>query len=847
MQTKLRKGIYLILVCLLLSSMAESKQVFIASSDIPPGFLILNEPQRSQIDIYYGGRYLCSQITRFTSETLKISSPEEVVRLIPHLAEPQQVIRALSGEIAGNPDKVCVTGDMTDCGRLSPEIAGVIFNEDRFRLDLFINRRYLNVQQADIQKYLPPSDGRFTFLQNLSLTASGTTGAESDNLDGSVAERARSDFIVGGISLLSWKESSLYSSWDFSREKQLNVNDLYGQREFEGMSWQGGMLSTRGFGLNFTHDRTLLGGRISTSDFTRTDTDFTRGSPLDVFLPTRGRVELRKDDKLLATEFMEAGNQQVNTTALPDGAYNLQIRIVDDLGQEISNETRFFAKQNRLPAMGIWEWFAEGGRVLDRTTANPLPGMTKQFLGRMGVGRRLGSAWSGTLVFAADNNDALLEAGLFNVGRFWEISPHLMVGARGDYGVSLNIQGRMYWLNFFGYYRRLWNQDYKTGNANFDERKEPQPIQDDPDYHEDNSLIGAAFEQFSSSVHVPFITGNLSYRYSFYKQPSHSTHTQSFNWRRQFWRGNNYDVDVEFSISRSGDRDIMLATAHLNFRDNRWNFRLAPTFEQNKTTNSTDHDERLRMTTHWNDGDWLDGDLRLDGGLQIGSRENRIDGRINYGDHHGSMDLAFVHTRGHQVQATGYSLNLNTSLMTNGEYFTVGGENISRSGVVISIAGKEGDHFDVLVDDQRIGYAVVGQPTLIPLNPYHQYRISLRPSGMAIYHFDEKQELITLYPGNVVRIDVNALPIQLAFGRVLFQGKVVQATILGGLKPVATDQSGLFQLELSTNTTSLDIQLDEGWRCPLKLPFKSEDDVIRLGTLRFSEDDCQFVKPSDSH
>ena len=802
----------------------QAESVFIASNKVPTGFESLNRPQQSLVDIYYGGRYITSQVATFTTDTIKLRSPQNVVRLIDNISDSELITRLLSGEVLSNPQEVCAPRQTQGCGRLNPEVAGVIFDESRFRLDVFVNRNYLLTRPADITQYLPPSDGGFAYLQNFSATASGNSGSGSNN---------QTDYTINGVSLLSWKENSLYGSWDYTKGQNLTVDRLYAQREFEGLAWQGGMLSTRGFGLNFTSDQTVLGGRVATSDNTRLDSDFTSGTPLDVFLPTRGRVELRRDGKLLASQFFEAGNQELNTSSLPDGAYDLEIRVIDDLGAEISRETRFFAKQNRLPAPGEWNWFVEAGEILNRTTNRTLPETTGQRLGRAGVGRRLGDSYSGTLALAVDNNESLLEAGLFHIGSFWDASPSAMVDSRGNYGLGMDLRTRLWNMSLSGNYRRLWRKDFEsstdTNNAN--------------DYS--HSLLGDSFEQISSSVSMPvafgsYSLGSLSYRYSYNKRQTDVSESHGLNWRAQLWRTNDYDIDFDFGVSKSGDNEVALLNLNLRFRQDRWNFRATPSAEWNRTPSETEHDERLQLTAGWADGDLYDADVRFDGGVSTNGQEDRINSRLRYANHYGSADTSISHVRTANNQATSYSLNMGTSFMTNGDYISLGGQDRNQSAVVVYVDGRSGDRFDVLVNGRRETYAVVGQPTLVSLSPYRQYRISLKPAGTALYRFDEKVQEVTLYPGNVVPMNVEAVPLQLAFGRILFNNSTnVGARITGGLAPITVDEYGLFQLELPANTPELRVELDNGWACRINLPADSGENILRLGTVKLSEANCQ--------
>ncbi|CAM3434221.1 TcfC E-set like domain-containing protein [Parendozoicomonas haliclonae] len=822
MTNKLRLSALIIMILALCPALG-AEPVFIAKAEVPAGFEALSRPQRSLIDIYYGNRYIASQIATFTAQTIELSDPESVVQRIPDITRPVLVAELLTGELPSNADEICLPRQIQGCGRLNPAVAGVIFDEGRFRLDLFINRDYLRARPADIRKYLPPSQSGWAFMQNFSANATGNDASEGGN--------SNNDYTLTGQSLLSWRENSLLAGWDYTRERNLTIDTLYAQREFKGIAWQGGMVNGGGFGLNFTSGQTVLGARVATSDNTRLDSDYSGGIPLDVFLPTRGRVELRRDERLLFSAFYEAGNQQLNTSSLPDGAYDLNIRVVDERGNTVSEETRFFAKQGNMPAPGEWEWFVEAGDVLNRTADNTLPRTTGQYLARAGMGYRLADDWSGTLAVAADNNESLTEMGLFHIGNGWDISPSVMLSADGDHGFGVNGRTRLYDLSLSGSYRRLWSEDDINDIATLP--------------GDENRLIGDGFEQFSGSASVPFVLGSLNYRYSYNQRGDNTaSKTHSLNWRAQLWRTSDYDLDFDLGLSKSGDNEVILATLSLQYSDDRWDFGVSPSMQWDKSSDNRTRTERTQLSAGWNDGDLLDGEMRFNGGLALEGDQKTLNGNLNYSDHRGSGSLAVSHLRAGNTHSTSYSLNAGTSFITDGDIVSVGGEERAQSAVVINITGRDGDRFHVNVNGQRRGYAVVGQPSIIPLSPYDEYLVSVLPAGTAIYQFEEKVERVTLYPGNVVRMDMEAIPMQLAFGRIVFDGSLGEqdefnARLMGGLLPVQISDIGMFQIEVRADTPELRLEMDNGWACRIELPQDTQKDILRLGTIKLSEADCQ--------
>ena len=264
------------------SHMARAAEpIFLAAASPPAGFEELSSTQQSLVDIYFGNRYIDSQLASFSPGIIELPNPDELVQKIGNLNDPALITSTLSGELISNADLVCLNPSSQDCGILEAPIAGVIFDESRFRVDIFINRRFMLTRAADVRKYLPPSDAGFALMQNFSAAVSGSN-----------AEANRNSYTLNGLTMAAKQENSLYWSWDYSDTNRFSVNQIYGQRDFEGLEYNAGLLSTNGFGLNFTTDQTMLGVRINSSDNTREDLDFSGGMPVEVFLPTRGRVEI---------------------------------------------------------------------------------------------------------------------------------------------------------------------------------------------------------------------------------------------------------------------------------------------------------------------------------------------------------------------------------------------------------------------------------------------------------------------------------------------------------------------------------------------------------------------------
>ena len=55
---------------------------------VPPGFESLNEPQVTEIDLYYGGEYLASVFARFNQQELSFLDADSITLLLNNIRDP---------------------------------------------------------------------------------------------------------------------------------------------------------------------------------------------------------------------------------------------------------------------------------------------------------------------------------------------------------------------------------------------------------------------------------------------------------------------------------------------------------------------------------------------------------------------------------------------------------------------------------------------------------------------------------------------------------------------------------------------------------------------------------------
>ncbi|OED44338.1 hypothetical protein ACH42_07770 [Endozoicomonas sp. (ex Bugula neritina AB1)] len=808
--------------------MAETtskEPLVISQTSVPAGFEDLLAPQQSMIDVYFGGQFIATMSATFTPDIVEFLDPEFLVRQIPSLLSPNDVSKALYGELESHTEAICLNDRDTGCGIIEPQIAGFIFDESRFRADLFIHPDFLETRSLSHSRYLPDSTTGLGLVQNLSANISGNLNSDS----------SENNYTIFGNTLFSARENSLQMSWDISRDQNVSVNQLLLERDYQGQQWQAGLVYSSGFGLSFSGGSRLWGARLASSFNTRIDRSFTQGTPVEIFMPVKGRYEIIYEERLIASGFVDAGNQALDTSNFPGGAYDLTIRLLDEQGNLIREENRFFAKQSRLPSEGEPEYFVEGGRIAETGANRILPDLSDHSLIRAGINTRLADTWAGTFAMATSPGQVLGEGSVFHIGRQYELSGSLMLAGEKDYGIRTDGRYRVDALNLSASYIQLWRDEAITSATNGDD------------------LLANAFRQTSFSANYPLFSGSASYRYSQSQNTSNDNVVtrqtrQTVSYGRPVYRDNFYSASMRLDTSWTNDGNVTsLLSIELRRSEDNWSFRASPQNSYSKTSDGTSESTNtLRVGATYNDRDTFAG--QFSGSMDAEKSSGRTSAGVStrYASTWGSANLNLNYADSGSSSNTSYSASLATSVTANKDVIAFGGESQSRSAVVVNIEGAAlSEEFDVYVNNQRRGYALGGKASIIHLSPFNTYKIRIRPqqSG-ALYAFDEREYEVTLYPGNIAALDYEVKQVLVVYGRArLPDGTWLNhASVQGGEGLAVSDEFGIFQAEVSSETSEL-VFRKKGQECSIPLtPADYDNDFVNLGQIECSLDNPATVK-----
>jgi hypothetical protein len=783
----------------------------------PDGFDSLLRPQTALADLYVGDRIVGQARIVYQAQTLRFDDVDAVVALVPDLLEPAAVRAALSADLATHSALVCPVGAVagTDgCGGLQPAVAGVIFDEARFRVDLFVAPAQLTVRQAIARQYLPSP-----------ATSPSLINLVGGSIAGSGRRRA---FAVQDHAVLSRGDLRLRSDLAYASGVGARTDTLLAELDRPGLRFAAGTMWVPGTELVGQHR--LIGAGVRSQTDTRLDRNVIAGTPIVVFLRRRARVDMLYDGRLLASRTYEAGNQSIDTSALPDGSYDIDLHI-QEAGDAVRNERRFFSRNALIAAAGEPLFAAYAGLLGDAAGG--------------GTRRRSGSpfyqaalAWRLAPQVAVDatvmgtDRRALLQAGAYWLRPSAQWRAGLLASTAGDAG--LLVQGNSTGAGRVQYRldaRRVWAGRGGTagsvgtdvlGSPLYDVRGRTAPLAIGS-FAQVDGAIGYQVGEMRLNLTGSYRRGA---RMSAYYAIGPSAFVPVFD-RGGFRIGlradlagtsNGTTASVGISLLKLAARSSMTVNGGIRTR----------TGSQAGTGAFGDIAGSLTRE------DVLAGNLSLTGGVSRDDQRTVLRGEADLTTAAAAIALSAAGPVAGQDGPLQYGASFSTALGVGPRNLAVQARDQGESMIVVDVRGPADDTtYDVVVDDTPRATLRKGEKLSILLPPYRRYAVRLRPQGKVIEHLDTVTRSVSLYPGNVVPLTWIARPVVAMFGRLVDDDGApladVEISSPGAIG--RTDAHGFFQIETDPDAT-LTLHLPNGTSCTHRLTVKpSPDDYAALGTL----------------
>ena len=781
---------------------------------MPSGFDALAQPREMVTDIYFGGLKVGEAIAVFRPGFLRFDDPSKIAALVPNLDNEVAVTQALSGDLATNSGLVCTDGARTGCGQLSPQVAAIIFDEDHFRVDLFVAPSMLRPISPDQLAYLPTPQVPLSLTSSMGVAVSGST-------DGSTSYNFQ-DRIVAGF-----RNARIRSDASYASGVGFLFDDLVAEVDRPNLRYSGGLFWAPG--IDLIGQRRIVGVGVGTQFDTRADKEDLSGTPLVVFLAQTARIDILIDNRLVSSRGYEAGNNILDTSGLPDGSYPVVLRIHEANGS-VHDEQRFFVKNAQMAPVGRPLYFAYAGML-----ANSRSGMPVSFSGtpyyQFGTARRLSPAFALDGSIIGTDKKVIAEIGSWLLTPYGRVRAAGLVSTAGDRGGLVQLQsGQLGGLNFTIDLRRIYSSDGQpliptpAALGSFDSAP-PTAAQ-----------IGGSYTQASGSIGYTFGAAYLAVVGSYRKDKGAEadyTIGPDVSWPIVTRQG------LQLTLNASAQRTRTTNAAFIGFRilSTKGRVSVANTSGYSSLSSRDGSSPSTQRAVGSLSAQYsYEGDDRtqasVGGGVDrnLDSTVGHVGGAIysRFGDARADVLRNFEGTGGTQ-----YGLTLQTGAALDGGNLTVGGRDIEESAVVVTLEGPADHIFEVLVNDQPRGRISSGGRLPLFLPAYHSYKVRLRPLNGAGVSFDSAARDITLYPGNVQHLDWRFQRMFTVFGQaVRADGRpVAEAMIQSRYGVGESDGSGFFQIDTGDGD-ALRFTVPDGGGCEVRLSDVSPvNDFAHLGKM----------------
>lgn len=741
----------------------------------PRGFDDLTAPRTLSVDLYFAGEKVGEALARLQGGSLEFNDAEAVAQLIPNLKQAAAFLVALRAPLPGNVALACGRVRTENCGRLPSNQFGIIFDEERYRVDLFVPPEMLGDAAASAPTYLADPSDSPSFVSLLGATASGSIGqaAQLHLQNRTIASmgpaRLRTDAAVASDGLVFVDHAALEterSNWRF----------------MAGTYWAPG--------LELLGRNKIVGVGASTQLDTRLDKQAALATPVYLFLQRPGKVDLLLDGRLVASRLYEAGNQLIDTSSLPDGSYELTLRAQEE-GADIVEERRHFSRGSALapinqPLISVHAGFLQDGLGVSGVDFdNP-------YVSAAGA-IRLNSAAGVDAKLVATHGKVVVETGATALTPLGQLRVGGLLSNSADYGLLVQAHTTASKQVYFSFdLRAIKSQDENP----------ILPVSRPFETFGDGPVSG-----IGNRASVTQAIGVLGYRLR------SGTLRLSGHFRDQGSDYRTYGLSgtLDLPVVRSMDSNVWLqAEVRKSDRDN--SALLSVRFFRSSGSVSTSGSVGL-IGTKGGSKSAVDtvGNLQLSHSAVLGEFGQVIsDGAVGsdsegqYARVGSSFNSPQVRLRAESLHAfrengrTQFAATLNTGLVASSEGVQLGASGLTDAAIAVGTEGAGPDQrFDVLIDDVVRGSISGDKRLLLFVNPFRQYDVRLRASGAALSAHDSASRQVTVYPGNVSNLSWNVAPIFVVFGKAVDEsGRILAGAEMKGAHGVGrTDGTGRFQIE----------------------------------------------------
>ncbi len=527
----------------------------------------------------------------------------------------------------------------------------------------------------------------------------------------------------------------------------------------------------------------LLGISLSTS-LSRIKNDLNLyAQPIYIYLSYKSLVNLIVDGKIYHSAYYEFGNQEIDTSSLPFGSYNVKIEIIEPTGKKRTIDY-FFVKNSLLAPSSIPYYWLDFGFLkkdsrngFDSKDAKKFNQYTSDLLLRGGFYKTLNKELAlGTNIITTNKVQAA-ETYLNLFSKYFNTKIVTSMDSDSNYGVNLYfyISRIKNWSTNFSYSKNIINSDFARNNNSY------RPI--------GHYLMT---ENINVDYYLPKNIGTLSFSGYYYKNtPEDKEYSFGPKLALIFRVLNNLNVHTTlyaFKTSKAYNGNLMLS---MNFDSDK------VSFENSSYTNLKKYNEnstilKLRSGEKYNNNIMLN--IQHNHKVNYGNVDYvSSDYKNKYGKIRGTYMLDKV--------AKQYVMDYSSIIAFNKDNFIYGTYDNYSSILLIKInGGNKKSFFDIYINNEKRA-SINGDSTVtVGVSPFKEYSIQLVSKGSNNVILDTNYiDGITIYPGEFQTFEINAKNTIILVGKLYSENDKIlkDIDIIGEMDITSTDDNGEFQITVT--------------------------------------------------
>ena len=772
---------------------------------VPEGFDTLAREQTGVLDVFMGGRQVGTAQAIFAPGAFRFADPAAVAGVLPGIAARAQVIAALSGALADNRALACHDRrEGAACRPLHPAKVAIVFDESRFRVEVFVNPDLLETRAAVADSFLPAPVRGVSLTQGLGLTLAGAAGS-------------RPQLAITDTALIGLGAARVRADLGWQTMQGAYADTLAIEADRRDRRWTAGLFWAPGTEL--TGRRKLLGASLATQFDTRLDRDQLQGTPLVVHLDERSRVDAYVSGRLVASGLFEAGNQALDTSGMPEGSYEVVLRIAAARGG-LREERRQFTRSPTIPPLGHDAWGFTAGVLVDEGRGGTLFGaMTRTPYIQAAWAHRLSPHWAVGLGALGTDARQMIQARATLAGRRLLADASLLVSTKGDFGAFARLGSQPGGRLAFNLEARLVST--RDGRPLIPEAT-PVTVWAGPQggFGAGHSGMGRSEAQISGDVAWQLGGARLALVGSWRRSDGQSQYAFGPSARVPLLRARDFEIFArgDYAVTergRSGFLGISLMLTH-----------------GNRTLSA---ETGLSHAAGSAAGAVATGSLRasVSGDTGLGEVQGTAALTRDEQASYASADLTLRGGRGEASVGIGqalsgpggtqYALSLRTAVAAAGGRFALGRVDGGEAKVVARVVAPADERFELLVNDVPRASLRGGAAVAIDLPAYRSYDVRLRAAAGSMLGYDGATRRVTLFPGNVAAFAWRTRPQLAIYARLVAPGgaPLAGAAVSAASNVADTGPDGGFMIQLDAERT-LTARLPDGGACTATIPDSAE-------------------------